>query len=369
MFSLYAEPTVDFETNQHATCKSNWWIYATVILCCYGFFKEFKPSEPFLTPYLEDNSTKNFTKAQVNGEIYPFWSYSYLVSLLFVFLFTDVLRYKPVILVEAGAYFTTRILLIWGTSVSDMQWMQVGYGVATAAEIAYYSYIYVAVSVVHFKKVTSYIRAIRLFGQAMAGIIAQVLISTKTSTYLQLNYISLASVSVACTFALLLPKVCTFCTCPCCKDITQVRTETRSPRKSIIGWIWDTIKKRWYDFKKFYSNLSLLKWSIWWALATCGVLQVGNYVQSLWKEVATGDEMEYNGLVEALATLCSAGAAFVLSFMKVNWPVWGEVTIGLLSLVDGVVLLVASAATTLWLVYLCHILYRTTYAFLITIAR
>ena len=38
--SPFAEPTVDFETNQHATCKSNWWIYATVILCCYGFFKE-----------------------------------------------------------------------------------------------------------------------------------------------------------------------------------------------------------------------------------------------------------------------------------------------------------------------------------------
>ena len=235
------------------------------------------------------------------------------------------------ILVEAGAYFTTRVLLIWGTSVSAMQWMQVAYGVASAAEIAYYSYIYVAVSVVHFKKVTSYIRAVRLFGQAMAGIIAQVLISTNVSTYLQLNYISLASVSVACILALLLPKVCTCCTCPCCKEVTQVTTETRSPAKSIIGWILDTIKKRWHDFKKFYSNLSLLKWSIWWALATCGVLQVGNYVQSLWKEVATGHEVEYNGLVEALATLCSAGAAFVLSFMKVNWPVWGEVTIGLLS--------------------------------------
>ena len=41
------------------------WIYGAVILCCYGFFKEFKPSEPFLTPYLVDY--KNFTKDEVGG--------------------------------------------------------------------------------------------------------------------------------------------------------------------------------------------------------------------------------------------------------------------------------------------------------------
>lgn len=41
------------------------WIFATVMLCCYGFFKEFKPSEPFLTPYLTSD-TKNFTKDEVN---------------------------------------------------------------------------------------------------------------------------------------------------------------------------------------------------------------------------------------------------------------------------------------------------------------
>lgn len=40
------------------------WIFATVMLCCYGFFKEFKPSEPFLNPYLTSDA-KNFTKDEV----------------------------------------------------------------------------------------------------------------------------------------------------------------------------------------------------------------------------------------------------------------------------------------------------------------
>ena len=44
--------------------KERKYIYATIILCCYGFFKEFKPSEPFLTPYLVD--VKNITKDDVS---------------------------------------------------------------------------------------------------------------------------------------------------------------------------------------------------------------------------------------------------------------------------------------------------------------
>lgn len=97
-------------------------------------------------------------------------------------------------------------------------------------------------------------------------------------------------------------------------------------------------------------------------------------MQSLWKEVG-GQEAhghsfkEYNGIVEALATLCGAGAAALVSFLKVNWSVWGELTIGALSLLDSALLLFASAATTLWEVYLSHILYRATYTFLITVAR
>jgi len=50
-----------------AAVRSGWrhsWILATIVLCLYGFFKEFKPSEPFLTPYLTSDF-KNFTKNEV----------------------------------------------------------------------------------------------------------------------------------------------------------------------------------------------------------------------------------------------------------------------------------------------------------------
>ena len=343
-------------------------MYVTVIICLYGFFKEFKPSEAFLTPYLVDS--KHFSKSDVNSEVYPFWPYSYLVAALFVFLFTDFVRYKPMILVEAFSYLATRILLIWGTTIFSMQWMQIAYGVASASEVGYYAYIYFAVSRIHYKKVTSLLRAVRLLGQSMSSVVAQIVTSTGALTLIQLNYISFGSILLACVLAVMIPNPWTS---PCeptwAEGIISIKPESREqPRRNGLK---NFFIKSGEDLNKFYSNLSLLKWSVWWALATCGVLQVGNYVQSLWKQIAedAGDTHEYNGLVEALAQLSSALAALLITILKVNWDVWGEVLIGLLSLVDSVMLLVASSTESVAIAYICHILYRTTYAFLITIAR
>ena len=344
------------------------WVYFTIIMCCYAFFKEFKPSEAFLTPYLVDS--KNFTKLEVNSQIYPYWPYSYLVASFFIFLFTDFLRYKPVILLEAYSYLATRLLLIWGTSVFSMQWMQVAYGVASASEVAFFAYIYLAVPDVRFKIVTSLLRAIRLLGQSGSSAIAQVVTSTGAFTFLQLNYISFVSVLIACVFALLIPNPISF---PCeptwTRGIVSIvpAPQKQGRRSTLKNFVVCTLK----DFIKFYSDPALLKWSLWWAFSMCGVLQVGNYVQSLWKKIAEDAHQshEYNGLVEAVAQLCSALAALLISAVKINWRLWGEVIIGLLCLVDSVMLLIASQSLTVWTAYLCHILYRTTYSFLITIAR
>lgn len=344
------------------------WIYFTVILCCYAFFKEFKPSEAFLTPYLVDS--KNFTNDEVNSEIYPYWPYSYLVASLFIFLFTDFLRYKPVILLEAFSYLATRFLLIWGTSVFSMQWMQVAYGVASASEVAFFAYIYLAIPDVRFKIVTSLLRAIRLLGQSGSSAIAQVVTSTGAFSLLQLNYISFVSVMIACVFALLIPNPISF---PCeptwARGVISIvqAPQKRARRSSLKGFIICALK----DFSKFYSNPMLLKWSVWWAFSMCGVLQVGNYVQSLWKKIAEDADQshEYNGLVEALAQLCSALAALAISALKINWSLWGETVIGMLCMIDSIMLVIASHSLTIWIAYTCHILYRTTYSFLITIAR
>ena len=78
----------------------NRYIYTLSVLCLYGFFKEIRPSEPYLTDYLTGKQYKNLTTDDVYDKVYPVWPYSYFALLIPVFLLTDFLRYKPVIVFE-----------------------------------------------------------------------------------------------------------------------------------------------------------------------------------------------------------------------------------------------------------------------------
>ena len=270
------------------------WIYSTIILLFYGFFKELKPSESFLTPYLTNATDgKNFSLSEVNQNIYPYWTYSYLVAALFVFLFTDLMRYNPIILIEAIFYLFTRVLLIWGTTLDSMKLMQAVYGVATATEVGYYSFIYPAVPFKYHVLLTGPVRAAVLFGRSISSFLGQGLFSSGVLNYYGLNYFSLVSVTIACIFAFMLPW---YFTPPCGPNKNNHVTiqgedgEGIVPPNSCIDWFKDTVTNQVVTFKRFYFRPSLLKWSLWWAFAMCGVLQVGNYVQSLWKAILIDNE-------------------------------------------------------------------------------
>lgn len=78
----------------------------------------------------------------MNGQVFPVWTYSYLAVLVPVFLLTDWLRYKPVVVLQCSALFVTTAFLRWLDTVPAMQTMQFFYAVVTACEVAYFSYIY-----------------------------------------------------------------------------------------------------------------------------------------------------------------------------------------------------------------------------------
>ena len=68
------------------------YVKTLMLLCLYGFFKELRPSEPYLTDYLVNEEYKNLTQDAVYNQVYPVWPYSYFGLLVPVFLLTDYLR-------------------------------------------------------------------------------------------------------------------------------------------------------------------------------------------------------------------------------------------------------------------------------------
>lgn len=142
----------------------------------------FRPSEAFLIPFLSEPS-KNLTSPEMTNEILPVWTYSYLATLPPVFVLTDYLRYKPVIMLHVVAFATSYLFLLFGQGVMLMQTAEFFFGVVSATEIAYFAYIYSMVSPEHYQKVSSYCRSITLVAYTAGSVLAQLLVSLTNLPY------------------------------------------------------------------------------------------------------------------------------------------------------------------------------------------
>ncbi|XP_032968879.1 thiamine transporter 2 isoform X2 [Rhinolophus ferrumequinum] len=385
------------------TSPSHSWLYPTVILCLFGFFSMMRPSEPFLIPYLS-GPDKNLTSTEMTNEIFPVWTYSYLVLLLPVFVLTDYVRYKPVIIIQGISFIITWLLLLFGQGVKAMQAVEFFYGMVTATEVAYYAYIYSVVSPEHYQKVSGYCRSITLVAYTAASVLAQLLVSLAKLSYFYLNVISLASVSVAFLFSLFLPmpKKSMFFHAKPSKDIQKPSStnavleerqvdetpgcdeekptsEIPTPSGNLDDSQWSGPKPKnvalrvfvqWFqDLKECYSSKHLFYWSLWWALSTAGFNQVLNYVQILWDYKAPSqNSFIYNGAVEAIATFGGAVAAFAVGYVKVNWELLGEMALAIFSVVNAGALFLMHYTTDIWACYAGYLIFKAGYILLITIA-
>lgn len=275
--------------------------------------------------------------SQITNEIFPVWTYSYLALLLPVFVLTDYVRYKPVIILQGIAFVVTWLLLLFGQGVKAMQVVEFFYGMVTATEVAYYAYIYSVVSPEHYQKVSGYCRSVTLVAYTAASVLAQLLVSLASLSYFHLNVISLVSVSVAFLLSLLLPmpKKSMFFHAKSSKEVQKPPNKNvaldgpykvsapggeekpTSEIPTISGnldggpvsspmprnVVWSVFVQWFQDLKECYSSKRLFYWSLWWAFSTAGFNQVLNYVQILWDYKAPSQSSAvYNGAVEAIAT-------------------------------------------------------------------
>lgn len=128
----------------------------------------------------------------MNQDIYPLGTYFNLAFLILVFLITDFLRYKPVIVLCGLSGSITFLILLLGKTVFEIQLVEGFYGFFLSTEVAYYTYIYAAVEKTHYQKVTGFTRAAYLFGRFMSGLVAQLTTSFGILDYEQLLYLTIS---------------------------------------------------------------------------------------------------------------------------------------------------------------------------------
>lgn len=390
------------------------WKYPTSLLFIYGFFSTVKPLEPFLYPFLT-GPDKNLTTEQLNNQIFPVWTYSYLAVLVPVFLLTDWLRYKPVVVFQSLILFCTTSMLLWCNGVPEMQAMQFTYGVVTSCDVAYFTYIYSMVEIKHYLKATSYCRTAHLLGYTVGSVLGQILVSLELMSYNNILVFTLVLTGIAMIASILLPmpKVSMFfhkkqseeddneghsgnvkplepeegfgTMVDLSNDVKVDETKwqqdvldgsngcdsssaksSKSSRKAGCG---DVLLRLWRDFLQCFSSRTLLLWSAWWALATCGYNQTVNYVQSLWEHVEPSSNFTvYNGGAEALSNLFGAAAAYGIGLSSADWSRWGEMALSALSALEGGALFAMVFSGNIWVCYGGYILFKSLYMLLITIA-
>ncbi|XP_071772485.2 solute carrier family 19 member 3b [Centroberyx gerrardi] len=384
-----------------AKLKSSGWVYPTAVLSLYGFFANCRVAEPFLTPYLI-GPHKNISEEVVTNYLFPIWTYSYLAILFPVFLLTDFLRYKPLIIIQGLFLVINYVLLCFARSLPALAFLQVNYAVVTSTEVAYFSYIYSVIPAEKYQRATGYLRSAMLAGYTFGASLGQVLISLAGMDYFYINAITLGIVSVAflISFWLPMPQRGLFFKG---KEAATVGSESQQEGTAVVdeaeeavrdedeagfrtekmesggsggsggGWCsGDNVAHAgqllWRSFRESYSSRNLIYWSLWWALATAGYGQVFNYIQLMWDHIEpSATSSIYNGGVEAVCTLVGAAAALSVGHIKVAWAVWGELALGMFSAVGACAVFLMALTSSIWACYAGYVIFKASYMLLITI--
>lgn len=101
------------------------------------------------------------------------------------------------LVLQAASYMVTYAMLVKAQGVLAMQFLEFFYGVATATDVAYYSYIYSVVEPASYQKVTGFCRSVTLLGSAVGSLVGQILVSVAQEPLLNLCVITLSSSCLA----------------------------------------------------------------------------------------------------------------------------------------------------------------------------
>ncbi|XP_030607255.1 reduced folate transporter isoform X2 [Archocentrus centrarchus] len=363
------------------------WKWSVIFLCFYGFMVSIKPGEPFITPYLL-SPEKNFTREQVTNEITPVLTYSYMAVLVPAFLLTDLLRYKPVLILQGISQVVIWVILLLGSTLLQMQFMEFFYGITMACRVAYSSYIFSLVNPVLYQRVAGYSRSSVLLGVFTSSVLGQLCLSLGNISFYTLNGISLGFVSFGLLLSLCLPwpkrslffnratqaqrELVAAATKP---ELDKMNPEdggpsSAAPPRPASTWKDSVFVQMLLEVRNVLKRPNLRLWSLWWVFNSTGYYLVLFYVHILWNKVypATENKKVYNGGVEAASTLLSAITAFAAGFVKIRWHIWSELVIGVITAVQAGLLLLMGTTENIWVCYIAYVLFRGFYQFLVPVA-
>ncbi|XP_045472829.1 folate-like transporter 3 [Harmonia axyridis] len=336
------------------------WLKISLLLSLFGFFKETRPSEPYVYEYLSGNWT-NISGEDVSEDVFTVGTYVSTPLVVVAFLITDLMRYKPLIILCGVFGIVVWSMLIWTPTLLMMQLMEVFYGAFISCDIAYFTYMYAKVDKEHYPQVTSNTRMAYLLGRSTSGILGQVLSTYDIMDYKELNYITLGAMMFATITSLFLPSV---------QNTIYFHRADNSEEKLTKGEKNKAaFKLMGTFFKESYSNSLVIKWSIVNAVSACGFGLVETYSQTLWSEINKKDNITLgNGIVISIYTLIGVIGSFFAGYFKIDWSKRNILLFVAYFSISGALIIYTSQTHYVYVSYAVYAIFGGLYQFMTTVA-
>ncbi|XP_022182541.1 thiamine transporter 2-like isoform X1 [Myzus persicae] len=366
------------------------WKKVCLYVSVYVMLREFRPIDPFIIKYLTLLPEK-YTVRIIREDVYPVGSYVSVLFVVIVFLVTDYLQYKPIIILNGLSGIMSYSLLLGSPTISFLKSGQIFLMLFRAAEVASYTYMFASIrNKDKYQIATSIVRTSVLIGKCSCGIIAQILISYNILSYAYLLYLSIFGMILTTIWSLIMPPVMFSLYFYKVKEpvldvivddnekiiLTKINESTNmnldknNMKKFFIKMkCSEVIQKLWDDFYVTYADANVFKWSVWWSLSLSGYVLVSQYIQLYWEEIEVHGKLNsLNGAVESLATLFSAAATYGIGRVNGDWDKYGDIVMAIVAMGLGVVLYFLSFTESLIKSYAYFIIFCCTYQTMVTIA-
>ena len=311
---------------------------AALVAVLASALQHFKPSEPFLLPYLV--RSLGVSEDEIGARVFPVYSYAAFGAMLALPAADAAARaagagYKSLLVVCAASRLGTRALLIFGASdVRLMQIMQVLYGISEATNVVTLCYLYRVLPVRAFADATAATGAAGAVSYVIAAELGQLMIGGGRSDnnesggkadatyYLPLFWVSFAAVAAGLVLTLLLPGDAER---SAAEDVALAGTplgEQRVPAGTMVDagqvragcdsqhGVRPPLPAR---LRALYSPTRVRLLSLWWALALAVLGVAENFSTNMLCAVDAGTCETQSGHLTAAARIgtavCSLAAA------------------------------------------------------------
>ncbi|XP_022181646.1 thiamine transporter 2-like isoform X2 [Myzus persicae] len=363
------------------------WKFITVMVTVFTFTVEIRPMDSFLTAYLTGPSV-NATLNEVSNVFTPIRIYLGVIGSFLVFLSSDYLRYKPVMVFNGMLGIVAYANLVNSPTTFRIMVTEVCLSLFACIEMAYYGYLYSKIQdKEHYQIATGFAKSGMLSGTCVGGLLGQLVVYFSERNYSELPYYSLAFVTFATAWACFLPSVGNSKTFIRAGDvggdgfsnaaildpsIPKYSSTKKTDTPNIVPS--EIVFDHFCDFRHSYADSKVLMWSIWYVIAMAAFTQTNLYVNILYTYIAAESDdkhMLLNGVVDSLATMCAAISTYQIGKVNVNWNYYGYTFLAFSSLVLALLLSLGYYSKNILVVYFMYICFDTIVQsiFVIAIAR